>query len=216
MESPLKFQFIQMIVLNISTRKDSAEIEIRLPKTTTPTKGLWLLEASRLIWEIWPRMGWNTVTGNRIYPEDWKKPLSNESKDSVMAMIERLLKIMETSFPEKGCNFEAVIESIATIADEIKEADLELVSCVETEDFRGMVIKTLLIGVLRGLNTKVAEEMDYFSDPIHKKFIYDKTYVRTFEDFVFYEAKGSFVGTYRVESSCDFPSYSVHLDEKEF
>ena len=205
-----------MIVLNIGTKKETAEIEIRLPKTTTPTKGLWLLEASRLIWEIWPRLGWNTVTDNRILPGDWRKPLNNESKDSVMAMIERLLKIMESSFPEKGCNFEAVIESIATIADEIQEADLELIPCTETDNFRGTVIKTLLIGVLRGLDTKVAEEMDYFSDPIHKKFIYDRTYVRAIEDFVFYEAKGSFVSTYRVETSCDFPSYSVHLDEKEF
>lgn len=196
--------------------KNIAEIEIRLPKSTTPTKGRWLLEASRLIWEIWPRMGWSTATDNRIQPGDWRLPLTNGAKDIVMAMIERLLKIMEVSFPEDGNSFEAIIESIANIADEIKEGDLELVPCLEVDDFRGMVIKTLLIGVLRGLNTKSAEEMEYLSDPIYKKFYYDKIYVRPTEDFVFYRAKGSYVSTYMVETSCEFPAYSVHLDEKDF
>ena len=204
-----------MIVLNISANKNTAEIEIRLPKTTSPTKGLWLLEASRLIWEIWPRMGWSTINGNKIWPDDWKKPLVNNVKDSVMAMIERLLKIMENYFPEDGNSFEIAVGSIANIADEIKEGDFELISCLEVDGFRGMVIKTLLIGVLRGLDTKAAEEMEYFSDPIYKKFYHDKTYMRAVEDFVFYKAKGSYVSTYTVETSCDFPAYSVHLEEKD-
>jgi len=202
-----------MIVLSIGARKDFAEIEIRVPKTTAPTKGLWLLEASRLIWEIWPRLGWNTMTERKISPEDWRKPFKGEEKDIIMSMIERLLKVMEISIPEEGRDFEAVMESISKIADELKEGDFELLKCQETEDFRGVVLKVLLIGVLRGLDTDSADEMEFFSDPIYKQFFYDKTYVKTEEEFVFYEAKGSYVSTYTVQTVYNFATHSVHLRE---
>lgn len=205
-----------MIVMSINAQKDAATIEIRLPKSAPPTKGFWLMEASRLIWEIWPRMGWDTVSGNQILPCDWNKPLGNEKKDLIMAMIERLLKVMDNAFPEDGNSFESVIGAIASTADEIKEDDLRLIPCVEVDEFRGMVFKTLLIGVLRGLNTKSAEEMEHFGDPIYKKFFYDKTYVRACEDFVCYETKNSLVSIYTVESSCTFPSYSVHMEDNDF
>ena len=120
---------------------------------------------------------------------------------------------MELEFPEEGENFEEVIESISSIADEIKEGDFELATCQEVEEFRGVVLKTLLIGVLRGLDTNSAEGMEFFSDPIYKRFFYDKMYVRAEEDFAFYEAKGSFVSTYTVHTIYDFATYSVHLNE---
>ena len=202
-----------MTFLSIGARKDVAEIEIRVPKSTAPTKGLWLLEASRLIWEIWPRLGWTTMSEKKIAPEDWKKPIKGEEKDEIMSMIERLLKIMEIAFPEEGEDFEAVMESISKIADEIQEGDYELLKCQEVEEFRGMVLKILLIGVLRGLDTDTADEMEFFSDPIYKKFFYDKTYVRTKEEFAFYEAKGSFVSTYTVQTVFNFATHSVHLKE---
>ena len=202
-----------MTVLSIGARKDVAEIEIRVPKSTAPTKGLWLLEASRLIWEIWPRLGWTTMTEKKIKPEDWKKPFKGEEKDIIMSMIERLLKIMEIAFPEEGEDFEAVMESISKIADELKEGDYELLKCQETEEFRGVVLKILLIGVLRGLDTELADEMEFFSDPVHKRFFYDKTYVKTEEGFVFYETKSSFVSTYTVQTAHNLTTQSVHLKD---
>lgn len=204
-----------MIVLKIQAKKEMAEIEIRLPKSAARTKGLWLLESSRLIWEIWPRLGWSTSTEKIITPNDWNKPFLGEEKDVIMSSIERLMKITELSFPEKGEDFEMTIESIVKIVDDIKEGDFELVTCLEVGEFRKLVIKMMIIGVLRGLNTKKADEMEHFSDPVNKKFVYDKTYVRPREDFVFYEARGSLVSTYNVETACTFPSHSLFLEDNE-
>lgn len=205
-----------MILLSISAQKNVAEIEIRIPKSAAPTKDLWLLEASRLIWEIWTKMGWQTYSEKFIQPEDWRNPLQGEDKDSIMSIIERLLKIIEVAFPETGEAFESVIESIAKVSDEIHEGDFKLEQCIEVEEFRKLVLRILFLGVLRGLDTKSAEEMEYLSDPIYKKFYYDKNYMREKEDFVFRKTKESYISTYTIDTSLSIPFRSVQLNHDDF
>lgn len=199
-------------MLSISVRQPTAEIEIRVPKMIAPTKDLWLLEASRLIWEIWTKLGWQTSSERTIKPDDWKKPIHGEAKDNIMAMVERLLKVIDIAFPETGEEFEAIIDSISKISDDIHEGDFKLEDCVEVEEFRKMVLRILFLGTIRGLNTNSADGMGYLRDPINKRFYYDKDLVREEEDFVFHKAKESYVSTYTVHTSLTIPFCSVHLD----
>ena len=202
-----------MQMISIIVAKGVAEIEIRIPNTAPQTKDIWLLHASRLIWEVWSRMGWFTTTNNIIRQQEWKQAFIGEDKEEVMAVIERLLKIEKVDYLCDNSNYEEMMKSTAKLANKIEEKDLCLMPGAEVFEFRKLVIRLLLIGVIKGLNPKSAIEMEYFSDPITNEFQQNLSYRPMEENFSFHKSKNSFVSVYSIETNMDdIPLFTVHLN----
>ena len=201
---------MELNLLSISVKKGIAEIEIRVPNTTSPTKDMWLLKASRFIWEIWSRMGWITTGENFISPEDWKQPFLGSNKDRVMARSERLIKVMSEEYLDGDTNYEKVVLAIAKLANEIDREDFYLMPSIEASELRKLVVKIMLIGVMKGLNTNSAVEMEHFTDPIQQEFCFDKNYVMGEEDCNFYKTKHAYVNVYTIKTGLtNIPFISV-------
>ena len=58
-------------MFRVTASKGYAEVEIKMPKTIPITKDLWILTASKLTWEVWSRLGWNTNSDHVIKKDDW-------------------------------------------------------------------------------------------------------------------------------------------------
>ena len=206
-----------MFMLRVTASKGYAEIEIKIPKPVPPTKDLWILCASKLIWEIWSKMGWRTFTSHFIRKDDWWSLEEQGKKCEVMMKIERLIKISRFKSLDAVEKYELTLKMISELVRQIEDLDIKLENCSEVSTFRKFVAHILLLGTLRGLDTKSAIPMDRFCDPICKEFLDNQTTVSATEHFLFTESKETVSGNLLIETdnSLYIPPFSYHIHKPE-
>ena len=162
--------------LKITPAGNKVYVEIRIASQTAKCKDMWLLESLRLTWELWSRLGWNSLTDNVLEKESWNRLSTETREEKITLEIDRVLKVANES------DISCLLKKMASISKEIEECDLFIEACKEMERFRCLVGHTLLEGILNGMNIESEIPCDQFKGALESEIFKDTNCILQYKD----------------------------------
>ena len=136
---------------------------------------VWLVEALKVAWDVWIRLGWSVNTQN-VRENDWNRFIVPDETHRVIADITRFNRLTEDADFDINTSFSSGWELILQILMTLDGQNIGLAEAYESFTFRNKVATFLAAGIKRGLqvdNPLAKEEFlfpardAFYAKPVH-------------------------------------------------
>ena len=183
--------------MKITPEGEMVRLEVVISKLGTKFKDTWLLESLRLVWELWSRLGWSTLSDNVLSKSSWTRLETNSEAERIMMAIERVLKV--ANYTEKY----QLLAKMAMIGKDTENCDLLLEPSDEIAVYRKLVGRTLLEGIIDGMNITSGIPSDTFQGALENAIFNGTTRYQYKDSFYTEFVEDKMIGVLDIYFTCE-------------